>query len=48
MTSNDLETTQTNTKSNRINKKVLKAGSMQENIEINDDYLDEHLDNNDI
>ena len=46
MTSNDLITTQTNTKSNRKNKNVLKAVSVQENIEINEHYLDEFLDNN--
>ena len=44
MTSNDLITTQT--KSNKKNKKVLKAGSMQENVEINDHSLDENLDKN--
>ena len=48
MTSNDLKITQTNTKSNGRNKNVLKAGSMQENIEINDQYLDETLNDNDI
>ena len=46
MTSNYLKTTQT--KSNEKNKNALKAGSMQENVEINDQYLDEILDNNDI
>ena len=45
LTSNDL---QTNTKSNEKNKHVLKAGSVQENIEINKHYLDESLDNNNI
>ena len=44
MTSKDLKTTQT--KSNEKNKKVLKAGSVQENIEINEHYLDEILQNN--
>ena len=44
MTSNDLKTTQT--KSNKKNKNVLKAGSVQQNIEINQHYLDEILDNN--
>ena len=48
MTLNDLKTTQTNTKINEINKNVLKAGSMQENIEINEHYSDEILDINDI
>ena len=45
LTSNDLKT---NTKSNKKNKHVLKAGSVQENIEINEHYLDEFLDNNNI
>ena len=43
MTSNDLKSTQT--KSNKKNKNILKAGSVQQNIEINDQYLDEILDN---
>ena len=34
--------------SNKKNKNILKAGSVQENIEINEHYLDETLDNNDI
>ena len=48
MTLNDLKTTQTNTKSNRKNKTFLKTGSIHENIEINDQYLLDVLDNNDI
>ena len=44
LTSNDLKT---NPKSNK-SKHVLKAGSVQENIEINEHYLDEILDNNKI
>ena len=44
MTSNDLKTTQT--KSNMKNKNVLKAGSVQQNSEINEHYLDEILKNN--
>ena len=44
MISNDLETTQT--KSNKKNKNVLKAGSVQQNIEINEHYLDEILHKN--
>ena len=48
MTSIDIKTTQTNTKSNKRNKNVLKVGSMQGNIEIKDQFLDEILDNNDI
>ena len=43
MTSNDLKTTQT--KSNKKNTNVLKAGSVQENIEINEHYLDKILEN---
>ena len=46
MTSNDLKTTQT--KSNKKKKNVLKAGSVQEKLEINEHYLDEILDNNNI
>ena len=34
--------------SNKKNKNVLKAGSVQQNIEIKEHYLDEILDNNDI
>ena len=45
MTSNDLKTTQTTTKSNKKIKNFLQAGSMQENIEINEHYLNEFLDN---
>ena len=44
MTSNDLKTSQT--KSNKKNKNVLKAGSVQQNIEINEHYSDEILQNN--
>ena len=44
MTSNDLKTTQT--KSKKKNKKVLKAGSVQQNIEMNENYYDEILQNN--
>ena len=46
MTSNELKTSQT--KSNKKNKTVLKAGSMHENVEINEHYLDEILNKNDI
>ena len=46
MTSYDLRTSQT--ESNKKNKNVLKAGSVQQNIEINEHYLDESFDNNDI
>ena len=48
MTSNDLKTTQTNTKSDKRNKNVLKVGPMQENFEINEHYLDEILDKNNL
>ena len=44
MTSKDFKTSQT--KSNKKNKNVLRAGSVQQNIEINEHYLDEILDNN--
>ena len=43
MTSNDLKTSQT--KSNKKNKNVLKARSVQQNSEINEHYLDEILQN---
>ena len=42
-TSNGLKTTQT--KSNKKNKNILKAGSVQEDIEINEHYLDKILKN---
>ena len=44
MTSNNLKTTQT--KSNKKNKNDLKCGSIQENIEINEHYLDKVRKNN--
>ena len=43
MTSNDVKTTQTNTKSNKKNKNILRAGSVHDNVEINGLYLDEIL-----
>ena len=46
MTSNDLKTNQTEPNKKKIY--VLKAGSVQEIIEINEHYLDELLDNNNI
>ena len=46
MTSNDL--VKHNTKSIKKNKIILKDGSIHEDIEINDQYLDEILDYNDI
>ena len=45
LTSNDFKT---KTRSNKKNKHVLKPGSVQENIESNEHYLDEILDNNNI
>ena len=45
-TSNHLKTTQT--KLNKQNRNVLKAGSVQQNIEINEHFSDEILDNNNI
>ena len=47
-TSIGLKTTKTNTKSNKKNKNILKAGSVHENVEINEHYGDEILVNNDI
>ena len=44
MTSNELKTTQT--KSDKKNKDILKAGSVQQNIEINEHYLVEIFHNN--
>ena len=44
MTSKDLKTTQT--KPNKKNKNDLKGGSIQENIEINEHYLDKILKDN--
>ena len=46
MTSNYLKTTQTNTKSNKKNKTILKPGSTHENTENNGQYLDETVQNN--
>ena len=45
MTSNDLKSNQS--KLNKKNRDILKAGSVQENIEINEHYLDKILKNND-
>ena len=45
LTSNDLKTKM---KSKKKNQHVLKTGSVQENIEINEHYLGEILDNNNI
>ena len=46
MTSNDVKTTSNETVKNKKNK--LKGGSIQENIEINEHYLDKILKNNNI
>ena len=46
MTSNDVKTTLNETAKNKMNK--LKGGSLQENIEINEHYLDKILKNNNI
>ena len=43
MTSNDLKTTSNDNNRKTKTKKNLKAGSIQENIEINEHYLDEFL-----
>ena len=48
MTSNDINKPKTNTKSKKKYKTFPKSGSVHENIEINDHYLDEILDNNNI
>ena len=46
MTSNDIKTTSNETVKNKKNK--LKGGAIQENIEINEHYLDKILQNNNI
>ena len=46
MTSNDLKTTSNDKKTKAKN--VLKAGSVQDNIEINEHYLDKILENNNL
>ena len=46
MTSNDLETSQSNTKSNKKNKNIVKGGSAPDKVEINEHYLDKILRNN--
>ena len=51
MTSNDLKRTQSTSNENIKKSKTknnLKGGSVQQNIEINEHYLDEILNNNDI
>ena len=46
MTSNDVKTTSNETVKNKKNK--VRGGAMQENIEINEHYLDKNLKNNNI
>ena len=46
MTSNDLETSQSNTKSNKKNKNIVKGGFAPDKVEINEHYLDKILRNN--
>ena len=46
MTSNDLKTTSNETSKKTKTKNNLKGGSIQENIEINEHYLDKILKNN--
>ena len=46
MTSNDLKTTSNDKKTKAKN--VLRAGSLQDNIEINEHYLDKILKNNNL
>ena len=48
MTSNDLAKPNTKTKSNKRNKNISKSGSVHENVEINEHYLDEILYKNDL
>ena len=47
MTSNDLAKPETNTKCKRKKENKLEGGSMPDNVEINDEYLDENLHIND-
>ena len=46
MTSNDVKTTQTITNPNKRNKIVLRGGSVHENVQINENYLEEILHKN--
>ena len=46
MTSNDLKTTSNDNNKKTKTKNNLKVGSMQDNIEINEHYLDKILKNN--
>ena len=46
MASNDLETSQSNTKSNKKTKNIVKGGFAPDRVEINEHYLDKLLRNN--
>ena len=46
MTSNDLELSQSNTKSNKKNKNIVKGGFALDKVETNEHYLDKILRNN--
>ena len=46
MTSNDLERPQMISNGKKVKKSTLKAGPIQENIGISDQYLEEILENN--
>ena len=46
MTSNDLETSQSNTKSNKKDKIIVKGGFAPDKVEINEHFLDKILRNN--
>ena len=48
MTSDEFVKTNTNTKTNKINKNTSKDGSMLENVEINEEKLDEIVQKNNI
>ena len=47
LTSNDLTRSNTNKKFDKRNKNILNGGSMHENIEINDEFLDKNFHKND-
>ena len=46
MTSNDLKATSNDNNKKTKTKNILKGGSIQKNIEINDHYLEKVLENN--
>ena len=49
MTSNDLKTPQSSSNGKKVKtKNNLKGGFVHDNVEINDQFLDKSLDNNDI